>query len=236
MVKPNAMIQVVRVGATAEEIGRKLRDGENPDAVDVSLAIEKGVRTTGISNDHLIAVFDYTQEKKWTALHHCAAKGLTSCIVALLHGGATVDAATDDGKTALHFSAIGGSLSVCDTLLAYGATASACDRGKQTPLHKAALNGQGAVAVALIDAGAAINDKSNGGSTPLHNASKWGHTKVVRTLLARGANPLVSDNVNSKLKFFWFLCFCILRETTLPMGENFQSVIYIAIFSSIHFH
>lgn len=215
------MIRVVRIGATAEEIGRKLRDGEDPDAVDVSLAIEKGFGPTSISNDHLIAVFDYTQEKKWTALHHCAAKGLTSCIVALLHGGATVDAATDDGKTALHFSAIGGSLSVCDTLLAYGATVSACDRGKQTPLHKAALNGHGAVAVALIDAGAAINDKSNGGSTPLHNASKWGHTEVVRTLLSRGANPLVLDNVNSTLKLL-YSCRVIFTHTSSQL--SFRSI------------
>ena len=62
------------------------------------------------------------------------------------------------------------------------------------PLLCAAFRGHVAVAAYLLDQGAAVNQRvADGRRTALHEACGHGHKEVVRLLLARGADPTLTD-------------------------------------------
>ena len=64
----------------------------------------------------------------------------------------------------------------------------------EQPLLYASSAGHVAVAAYLLDQGAAVNQQVGGARrTALHEACQHGHGELVRLLLARGADPTLSD-------------------------------------------
>lgn len=118
-------------------------------------------------------------------------RGNTDEVVALLEGGADVNAPQGDGMTALHWAAELGDGAMTDLLLGAGADVAAVTRlGDYTPLHLASRVGALPVVKALLEAGAdATARTSTGDATPLHFAAAAGNPAVVAALLAHGADP-----------------------------------------------
>jgi len=112
----------------------------------------------------------------------------------LAHPQIKVDLANASGETPLMIAALKGNLQWTQRLLERGAQV---NREGWTPLHYAASSSEiesTAVAVLLLDRGAAINARAPNGNTPLMMAARYGTFRSVDVLLARGADPRLTNN------------------------------------------
>ena len=108
-------------------------------------------------------LLDVEDRRGWTPLHSAARFNPDSRIlVALLDGGADVNAADSAGDTPLHWAAAeNGNLQVVRELISAGADVNACDRYGWSPLHTAAERSRNpSVIRELLDAGAKRNKRA----------------------------------------------------------------------------
>jgi ankyrin repeat protein len=111
-----------------------------------------------------------------------------------------VEARSPDGFTALHLAAFFGHPATARLLLQAGAKVSARTTNAldNQPLHAAAAGSEPKARLAclelLLDAGAGPNEPQSGGFTPLMSAAQNGDERAVNLLLARGADPTVTDD------------------------------------------
>jgi ankyrin repeat protein len=121
-------------------------------------------------------------------LADAAQKKERASLVALLDGGASVNASQADGMTALHWAVYHDDLEMATRLLNAGADAAARNRYGVTPLWLACRSGDGSLVERLLEAGADPNATVFGGQTMLMTAARTGRLGAVKALLARGAN------------------------------------------------
>jgi hypothetical protein len=111
----------------------------------------------------------------------------------LPHPDLKVDAANPSDETALMMAALRGSVDWCQRLLDRGAQV---NREGWAPLHYAASGPEPKVLALLLDRGAAIDAQAANGATALMMAASYGSEDSVVLLLARGANPKLTDKRN----------------------------------------
>lgn len=127
-------------------------------------------------------------------LHEAAAAGDAEAVAAFLAGGASPDAADDDGRTPLHLAAAGGHREAAECLLAAGATVDARDtEARRTPLYYAARAGQAGLVGLLLDHEAEPDGRVVVGDTPLHLAARMCRPDLAERLLAAGASRFSVD-------------------------------------------
>ena len=125
-------------------------------------------------------------------LHDAARKGRVSEVVALLAGGADVDAENDHSSTrwtALHIASHGGHADVVRVLVDAGADVDKMDTDGWTPLYLAARHEDAAALKMLLAAGA----DPNLGQSPYFWALVFGHKSVLALLLQHGAAMVTTD-------------------------------------------
>lgn len=132
-------------------------------------------------------------------------KGLTALIFAILYGkadvakvlihhGADVNLAKNDGWTPLMSAAQHGHMTIAQTLLnAPEIRIDAKSANGETALMAAAFYGKADIAKVLIDHRADVNAADNKGWTPLMHAAQQGHRETVEALLDKHADIKHTD-------------------------------------------
>jgi ankyrin repeat protein len=123
------------------------------------------------------------------ALMWAAARNNQRAVVALLRGGAAVDARSKVLALKPFRWETDGMLS------------SMLPRGGWTPLAYAAREGSMEAARALVEAGAALNVQDPDGTTPLVTAIENGHFDLALMLLNSGADPNIADSTGMAALF-----------------------------------
>jgi ankyrin repeat protein len=122
-----------------------------------------------------------------TLLHRAARLGHTQAGVALLAGGANVDATDKDGWTPLHAAAAAGHVGFVRTLLQHGAKPGACASKGELPLHLAVQWDRPEVVPVLLENKASPDGaESAGGTPPLHLAATDDNSRIAQLLLDGG--------------------------------------------------
>ncbi|MFO0602615.1 MAG: ankyrin repeat domain-containing protein [Polyangiales bacterium] len=132
-----------------------------------------------------------------TALHHAAYCNDPGAIRAALRQGIPVDVRDDGAWTPLCWSvdmaqAWGEPVQAVSLLLAAGASPNAVDNAGRSVLMLACGRGNEAILARLLEAGADAHARS-GGTTPLHQAAGSNFIGAIRTLLALGVDPAITD-------------------------------------------
>lgn len=117
-----------------------------------------------------------------TPLHDAARAGHVQAIVALIRGGADVNAPDRFGATPLHRAASRGGSEAVDLLLRSGASPALADRFGCTPLHVAAREHQPEVVQLLMNKGANPNAADIYGATALATAERINNKSVVAVM------------------------------------------------------
>uniref|UniRef100_A0A0G4HRM2 Uncharacterized protein n=1 Tax=Chromera velia CCMP2878 TaxID=1169474 RepID=A0A0G4HRM2_9ALVE len=120
-------------------------------------------------------------------------RGHKETVIALLEGGADIEAHHYRQNNAVQIASRQGHLEILEELLKRGAEVMAKADDKDTALHLAALAGQVEVAGKLIDSKTEVNDSNQRGETPLHLAADKGHFGMVSFLLDQGAQVDAKD-------------------------------------------
>lgn len=144
---------------------------------------------------------DWSAKSTRTPLHVAAQKGRADASLALIDGGADVNAISSSSRgtliydhirnpTPLHYAAENDSKDVARVLLMKGAKPNGVkdEDADLTPLHAAAIYGARGVAAVLIQHGAQVDAKSQFNITPLHLAARTARPDVAKILLDNGAN------------------------------------------------
>jgi ankyrin repeat protein len=109
-----------------------------------------------------------------------------------------VGAWSPDGFTALHLALFSGSEPTVRAVLGRDPDIEAPARSsvavRVRPIHTAVFVRNVRLAEVLLDAGADVNAREFGGSTPLHAVANNGDVDMARFLLARGADPRLTDD------------------------------------------
>eukprot|EP00011_Vannellida_sp_DIVA3-517-6-12_P000530 CAMPEP_0114612564 /NCGR_PEP_ID=MMETSP0168-20121206/4686_1 /TAXON_ID=95228 ORGANISM="Vannella sp., Strain DIVA3 517/6/12" /NCGR_SAMPLE_ID=MMETSP0168 /ASSEMBLY_ACC=CAM_ASM_000044 /LENGTH=961 /DNA_ID=CAMNT_0001823551 /DNA_START=15 /DNA_END=2900 /DNA_ORIENTATION=+ len=134
-----------------------------------------------------------------TLLHRCVVQGGTTAIMEILvDNGALLDVPNNLGQTPLHVSSQKGELPATELLLSHNANVMAKDNENKTALHYSARSGHAEVVTALIEKSILVNHKDSFGDTALHLAAKHEHKEVVKMLLAKGADPMLLNNIGQR--------------------------------------
>lgn len=120
--------------------------------------------------------------------------GYLEIVGILLHSGADISAADEDGWTPLAHAACSGNFEIVRLLLEKGADVSVAGERGMTPIHIAAGKGYTEVVYLLLGGGADYSITDNKGCTPLYKAAEWGHAEVVCLLHDIGADHSITDN------------------------------------------
>ena len=143
-----------------------------------------------------------------TPLHIAAEVGNFDTLTYLLGVGANPSARDPQGATPVHLAAAQGRYACVAYLVSAhsgAASINARDARGRTPLHWAVVTAAGAPLTAkLITAhGADVHAADVDGDTPLHAAVRAGEGGAVSTLMARGANPFLLNDMGESP---WSLC------------------------------
>ena len=109
-------------------------------------------------------------ELRMTPLHVAARENAHELVVALLEGGADIEATNSDGDTPLHQAALGKAREAASELIARGANVNATDNYGHTPLHVAAWQNAHEIAAELIGHGSDLNARDRRGLKPSSHA------------------------------------------------------------------
>ncbi|KAK9281005.1 hypothetical protein L1049_003896 [Liquidambar formosana] len=131
-------------------------------------------------------------DKRLTALHYAAEKGLKKFIHLLISKGAVVDAIADSG-TPLQFAAAHGRKEALKILLDNSANPNVVFHHIYSPLSVSVLSSSYECVRLLLQAGADPNISSCG-VTALGIAASEGETEIIKCLLKAGANANVTNN------------------------------------------
>jgi ankyrin repeat protein len=151
----------------------------------VALLLSKGADATIASNHGLTPLMQVSIEEHVGVarllLEHMGREGLDTKDIA--------------GMTALHHAASWGYDEVVSLLLAKGSNTTIESNGGLTPLMHASANGHGEVARLLFEhmEGEGIDTQDDRGKTALYHAAFKGHDGMVSFLLAKGADPNITD-------------------------------------------
>ncbi|KAJ6009169.1 hypothetical protein N7522_004185 [Penicillium canescens] len=131
-----------------------------------------------------------------TGLHLASVFGIGEAIKIMLHQGAEINAADQDGRTPLSWAAENGHELVVKLLINNAARLETKDDTlRQTPLSLAAVYGYDLVVKLLLDKGARLETTDDEfGQTPLSLAAEHGHDLVVKLLLDKGADLETKDD------------------------------------------
>ena len=155
------------------------------------------IDNVGVVNQLLARGFDpnAANDQGQVALYLAVRDEAPRVMAALLaHPQIRVDLANASGETALMMAALKGNWPFAQRLIERGAQV---NREGWTPLHYAASSSEvdsTAVITMLLDRGAAINARAPNGNTPLMMAARYGTFRSVDVLLARGADPRLTNN------------------------------------------
>jgi ankyrin repeat protein len=128
------------------------------------------------------------QGHKCTLLCIASIYGRLPVVHALLHAGADVDKAMDNGATPLYMASQNKHLPVVQALLQGGADVNEAMDDGGTPLYVASQVGHQPVVQALLQGGADADKGVDSGDTPLIVASGQCYLPVVQALLQAGAD------------------------------------------------
>ncbi|MEW6366946.1 MAG: ankyrin repeat domain-containing protein [Acidobacteriota bacterium] len=144
------------------------------------------------------ALADVGDSNGWTALMMAARKNQTGIVRALLGQGVDIDARNIDGSSAILYAVEEGHTESVRLLLAENADLATPNRWGSTPLGLAADRGFSQIVELLLNAGADVNEANPvNGMTALHFAAQNGCLDVAAQLVARGADPGVSNRDGS---------------------------------------
>ncbi len=135
-----------------------------------------------------------------TPLLVAAMHGRASLIPLLCGAGASPDVMKFNRRSPLMYAANNGDADVARALIQSGADPNLCDAHGLCPLVTAVAAGQAQVMDVLLEAGARVNAQTVGGNvTALHVAAGIGNLHLVRSLIAAGADVLLttSDEVDA---------------------------------------
>ena len=119
----------------------------------------------------------------------------------LLAKGANVNLQDKKQRTPLIFAASNGHTETVEYLIGQGAEVNARDSGGRTALLYACKRSFNETADVLLDKGADVNVQSKKkGVTALMLAAVWDNVELVKVLLARGADPFLTDTVGRTAK------------------------------------
>lgn len=113
-----------------------------------------------------------------------------------------VNAAERDGTTALHWAAHLGDVTSADLLIKAGANVKAVTRDGATPFGLACYKGNAAVITRLLAAGEDPNAIVTG-EPVIMMAARAGDPDAIRSLLAKGANPNVTESNRGQTALMW---------------------------------
>lgn len=137
-----------------------------------------------------------------TALMKAAADGRIDRVMALIAGGADVNARTKSAHlTALMAAAMNGREDCLKALIAAGANVNAKTRSNYTALIMATM-GNAACVEAMIDAAPDVNAQNNLGQTALMGAAFAGNPEMVKALIAAVADVSLKDKTG-KTALMW---------------------------------
>ena len=120
-------------------------------------------------------------------IHSAAYHGHTEAMVALVKGGAPLNARAHGDMTALHWATGQGHDDILKLLIEAGADVEARDGGGRTALHFASARGHVESLRALVEANVSLEVLSARNVTALQMASEQGFADAVRVLAAAGA-------------------------------------------------
>jgi len=129
-------------------------------------------------------------------LHLATRRGHLDFMKGLLERGVDINGADHRGMRPLHMATMSGTSDCVNLLLANGASPNPTSTNGLLPLHWASLRGCANSVASLLnsDPSMELDAKDVNGLTALHFACVNGHTNCVSLLLARRADPNVSDN------------------------------------------
>jgi ankyrin repeat protein len=132
-----------------------------------------------------------------------AKAGDTAAAVALLAGGADVNASEADGTTALHWAAHRGDADLVRRLLRAGANVNAANDYGATPMSEAAVIADPALLEVLLAAGADVESPNADGQTVLMVVARTSQVEAARLLLKRGANVNAVEKWRGQTALMW---------------------------------
>jgi ankyrin repeat protein len=136
-------------------------------------------------------------EDGWTPFTEASSQGHVGVAQLLLEHMGVWDVDTQDRnrKTALHWAAGNGHEDMVAFLLSKGASATITSDEGLTPPMQALIAGHVGVARLLLEhmGGQGSDTTDNAGMTALHHAALQGHDDMVSFLLAKGADPNITD-------------------------------------------
>ena len=156
-------------------------------------------------------------------LHFAAQSGNVIIIETMLSKGLDIDSRGEtEGETPLMISIACGKLEAAKYLLEKGADESSkTTRGRISLLSLASGAGSIAAIEMLLSHGCNIDSRDSRGDTALMRAAHLGNTEVVEYLLAKGANPLLLNNLE-----FGLLHLAALSDNVLTikavLSKNFD--------------
>ena len=120
----------------------------------------------------------------------------------LLRAGVAVDTAEPDGTTALHWAAYRDDAEMAARLIAAAADVNRANAHGATSLSLACVNANPTLVEQLLEAGADPGLPASG-EPPLLTCARTGSVKTVDLLLARGADPNVTDAWKGQTAVMW---------------------------------
>ncbi len=128
-------------------------------------------------------------------------KGYAEIAAMLIHAGADVNSAQNDGFTPLIYAVCHGYTEIAAMLIHAGADVNQARHNGTTPLFDAAYQGRTKIAEMLISAGANVKQARDDGATPILIASQEGHTEIVKMLVCAGADVEQAHQSGAKSLF-----------------------------------